>query len=66
MKKSLQEQLDAVRRELEKQDEAWRSARDVLARLGDATQIPVPREVLELLEAPVASPTPPPVGSVRA
>jgi hypothetical protein len=65
MKNPVQERLDAIRRELEAQDQTWRRAKESLARLGDLP-IPVPREVLEQLEAPVAPTAAPPVGGVRA
>lgn len=55
-----QDQLEAVKKELARQDEAWGRAKQALARIGDA-RITVPHELLEQLEAPVQVFNPGPV-----
>jgi hypothetical protein len=55
------EQLEAIRRELEKQDEAWKRLQAVAARLGDV-EIEVPREVLEKVVGPTHEPAAPMMG----
>ena len=59
-----QEQLDAVRRQLEQQDEAWQRALAVAARLGDV-ELAVPREVLTQIVGSTPQPAAPVLG-VRA
>jgi ferric-dicitrate binding protein FerR (iron transport regulator) len=58
------ERLEAIRRELEKQDEAWQRLQAVAARLGDV-EIAVPRDVLEQLVGSNPQPAAPITG-VRA
>jgi hypothetical protein len=62
----IQEQLEAMKRELEAQDEAWQRAKETLARLGDV-RIAVPRELLEEIDAvtTVTQPATPFVVGVR-
>jgi hypothetical protein len=50
-----QEQLEDIKRELARQDEAWTRAMDSLARLGDVS-IAVPASVLEPLQGPAPEP----------
>ena len=59
-----EERLDAIRRELERQNEEWERIKDAVARLGDV-EIAVPREVLAQLVEP-ATETAAPVVGVRA
>jgi type II secretory pathway component PulJ len=59
-----QEQLDAVRRQLEQQDEAWQRLQAMAARLEDV-EIAVPREVLEQIVGSTPEPAAPVLG-VRA
>ena len=49
MSKQRQERLEAMRREVERQNEEWRRVKAQLARLGEI-QLLVPREWLEELE----------------
>ncbi len=58
------ERLEAIRRELEKQDEAWQRLQTAAARLGDV-EIAVPRDVLEQLVGSNPEPAAPITG-VRA
>jgi hypothetical protein len=58
------ERLEAIRRELEEQDEAWRRLQAVAARLGDL-EIEVPREVLDRIVVAIPEPAAPVMG-VRA
>jgi hypothetical protein len=58
------ERLEAIRRELEKQDETWQRAQAAAARLGDV-EIAVPREVLEQVVGSTHEPAAPAMG-VRA
>jgi hypothetical protein len=46
-----EERLEAIRRELQNQNEAWRRASEALSRAGDII-IAVPGEMLEALGAP--------------
>jgi hypothetical protein len=62
--KELKEKLEALRRELAQQDEAWRQLQNMAARLGDA-EIAVPQEVLEQIVGSTPEPAAPMVG-VRA
>ena len=59
-----EKQLEAVRRELAQQDEAWRQLQGVAARLGDV-EIAVPQEVLEQIVGSTTEPAAPILG-VRA
>jgi len=56
--------LEAIRRELRQQDEAWERTRQALARLGDV-QLAVPHDVLARIVG-TESPTLPPTGGLRA
>lgn len=58
------ERLEAIRRELEKQDEVWQHLQAVAARLGDV-EVAVPRDVLEQLVGSNPQPAAPVTG-VRA
>jgi hypothetical protein len=60
-----QERLDAMRRELREQDEAFRRLSPVAARLGEQP-IAIPRHLLEPLEPTPAVPAAPPISGVRA
>jgi len=53
-----QEQLEAVKQELERQNEAWARTKEALAQLGDV-RFAVPAEVIEQLQAPVEVSNPP-------
>ncbi|HEX3346039.1 MAG TPA: hypothetical protein VHS09_15755 [Polyangiaceae bacterium] len=58
------ERLEAIRRELEKQEEAWERLQVLASRVGDA-EIAVPRAVLEQILGTDKDPAAPP-GAVRA
>jgi hypothetical protein len=60
MEPTLEEQLEAIKRDLKKQHEAWKHAKEALARL-DAASIAFPRDFFEQLESPEVRPT---VGAV--
>jgi hypothetical protein len=53
------ERLEAIRREMQQQDEAWQRALAVAVHLGDV-ELAVPREVL----AQIVDPTPQPAAPV--
>jgi hypothetical protein len=59
-----EKQLEAIRRELALQEEAWRQLQGVAARLGDV-EIAVPQEVLEQFVGSTIEPAAPMLG-VRA
>jgi hypothetical protein len=66
METTLEEQLEAIKAELKKQDEEWRRAKEAIAASGDV-RIALPREVLEHLEARTTTTTARAViGGVRA
>jgi hypothetical protein len=66
METPLEEQLEAIKAELKRQDEAWRRAKEAIAAMGDAP-IAVPREALEHLESSATTTTARAVvGGVRA
>ena len=60
-----QEQLEAIKRELARQDQEWARATEALARLGDVS-IPVPASVVEQLQAPPVEAAAPVVIGLRA
>lgn len=61
-----EERLEAIRREIRNQDEAWQKAREALSRAGDVL-IAVPAEAFEALTAPLPSaPVPPHATGIRA
>jgi hypothetical protein len=47
-----EERLEAIRRELRKQNETWERAREALSRAGNVL-VAVPSDALEALEAPL-------------
>ncbi len=49
-----EQRLEAIRNELRKQDEQWRRNAEALAHAGEIV-VAVPTEMLEALEAPVAT-----------
>jgi hypothetical protein len=63
---SREERLEAIRRELQNQNEAWRRASEALSRAGDVL-IAVPGEMLEALGAtPPTTPALPGSPGIRA
>ncbi len=61
-----EERLEAIRRELHNQNEAWRRASEALCRAGDIL-VAVPSEMLEALGAPAPTiPAPPGASGIRA
>jgi len=64
MTRDRDERLEAIRREMQQQDEAWQRALAVAARLGDV-ELAVPREVLTQIVGSTPEPAAPVLG-VRA
>lgn len=61
-----EERLEAIRRELQNQNETWRRASEALSRAGDIL-IAVPGEMLEALGAPApTTPALPGIPGIRA
>jgi hypothetical protein len=61
-----EERLEAIRRELQHQNEAWRRASETLSRAGDVL-IAVPAEMLDALGAPApTTPVLPGAPGIRA
>lgn len=52
---TIRERLEALKREKERQDEAWEQAKQALARLGDV-RIAVPRELLDEIDGATTQP----------
>ncbi len=61
-----EERLEAVRRELEAQNEKWRRASEALSEAGEIL-VAVPADLFEALTAPLpAAPAPTPTTGIRA
>ncbi len=61
---TIRERLEALRREKDRQDEAWERAKQALARLGDA-RIGIPRELLDEIDGATTQPMTPVVVGIR-
>jgi hypothetical protein len=55
MTKTRSERLEAIEREIQRQNEAWQHTREALGRLGNI-QLAVPREVLSQINPEPAAP----------